>query len=42
MPSSKTFQKMGKIWMYGIIAVLGLSVLAVLQSRMYDKHGVRK
>jgi hypothetical protein len=42
MPSSKTFKKMGKIWMYLLIAGAALTVLSIAQNRMYDKYGVRK
>ena len=42
MPSSKTFRKMGKIWMYLLIAGGVLTVLSIAQNRMYDKYGVRK
>ena len=39
MPSSKTFRKMGKIWMYLLIAGAALTVLSIAQNHMYDKHG---
>jgi hypothetical protein len=42
MPSSKTFKKMGKIWMYLLIAGAAITILSIYQNKKYDKWGNKK